>query len=57
MLLCVHQPRAVLGKSLCRLLGGTERLAPVMLTELVLCDACVLYKWAGAVLVLMGTVC
>ena len=27
-----------------------------MLTELVLCDACVLYKWAGAVLVLMGTV-
>ena len=27
-----------------------------MLTELVLCDACVLFKWAGAVLVLMGTV-
>ena len=27
-----------------------------MLTELVLCDACVLFKWAGAVLVLIGTV-
>eukprot|EP00964_Phaeocystis_antarctica_P042491 scaffold24360_cov67-Phaeocystis_antarctica.AAC.2 len=27
-----------------------------MLPQLVLCDACVLYKWVGAVLVLMGTV-